>query len=65
MEEKLKHAKTQLDKIINTKVFARGNQMIFELDMSSRQLRMMKDNVFTLEKKLSDKIKLTYERGLN
>lgn len=25
MEEKLKHAKTQLDKIIRTKVFSKGN----------------------------------------
>lgn len=65
MEEKLKHAKKELDKIINTKVFSRGSQLIYELDMTTRQLRLMKDNVFTLEKKLSDKIYITFQKELD
>ena len=36
LESKLKHAKEELNKIINTKVFARGNNLIYELDMSTR-----------------------------
>ena len=65
MEEKLKHARKELDKIIRTKVFAKGNQLVYELDTSTRQLRLIKDNVFCMEKKLSDKIRLNFDRELD
>lgn len=64
MENKLKHAKEELNKIINTKVFSRGNNLIYELDISSRQLRLMKDNVFLLEKGLKEKIRLYFDKDL-
>jgi hypothetical protein len=32
MENKLKHAKDELNKIINTKVFSKGNALIYEFD---------------------------------
>lgn len=65
MEHKLKHAKKELGKIIRTKVFSKGNQLVYELDHSSRQLRMIKDNVFEMEHKLTQTIKLLYERDLD
>lgn len=64
LENKLKHAKEELNKIINTKVFSRGNNLIYELDMSTRQLRMMKDNVFLVEKGLKEKIRLYFDKDL-
>ena len=36
MEYKLKHAKEELNRIINTKVFSRGNNLIYELDVATR-----------------------------
>lgn len=65
LENKLKHAKEELNKIINTKVFSRGNNLIYELDMSSRQLRMMKDNVFGLEKGIKEKMRLYFDKDLD
>jgi len=38
--------------------------LIYELDHCNRQLRLMKDNVFNLEKQLKEKIKLRYEKDL-
>ena len=64
LENKLKHAKEELNKIINTKVFSRGNNLIYELDMSTRQHRLMKDNVFLLEKDLKEKIWLYFKKDL-
>ena len=64
LENKLKHAKEELNKIINTKVFSRGNNLIYELDMSTRQHRLMKDNVFLLEKGLKEKIRLYIDKDL-
>lgn len=64
LENKLKHAKEEINKIINTKVFSRGNNLIYELDMSTRQLRLMKDNVFGVEKNLKEKIRLYFDKDL-
>ena len=49
---------------MNTKVFSRGNNLIYELDMSNRQLRLMKDNIFLQEKELTEEIRLCYDREL-
>ena len=49
LEMKLSHARTQLDKIIRTKVFSRGKQIVYELDFTHRQLRLVKDNIFGME----------------
>ena len=54
-----------MNKIVNTKVFSRGNNLIYELDMTNRQLRLLKDNIFLLEKNLTEKIKLCYDRELD
>lgn len=39
--------------------------MVYELDFSSRQLRLLKENVFSLEHRLTEQIHVTYERELN
>ena len=64
MEYKLKHAKEELNRIINTKVFSRGNNLIYELDVATRQHRLMKDNIFGLEKALKDKVRLYFDKDL-
>ncbi len=51
---KLTHAQSQLDKIIRTKIFSRGKQIVYELDFSNRQLRLIKENIFSLEKRLTE-----------
>ena len=65
LEGKLQHARRNLDKIVSTKVFAKGNQVVYELDQSSRQIRILKDNVFAMETNLSKRIKLDYETEIN
>lgn len=65
MEYKLKHAKEELNKIVNTKVFSRGNNLIYELDKSARQLRLIKDNIYSLETGVKEKVKLYYEKDLS
>ena len=64
LEHKLKHAKEELNKIINTKVFSRGNNLIYELDIITRQHRMIKDNIFSLEKSVKDKVRLYFDKDL-
>ncbi len=64
MEHKLQHAKDELNKIVNVKVFSKGNTLIYELDHSLRQLRLIKDNIYTMEDKLKDKIRLEFDKDL-
>ena len=64
LESKLNTAKQDMNKIINTKVFSRGNVLIYELDRTTRQLRLIKDNVFMMEKYLKDKIRLEFDKDV-
>ena len=65
LEAKLKHAKEEINKIVNTKVFSRGNNLIYELDKSARQLRLIKDNIYSLESGVKEKVRLYYEKDLS
>ena len=64
LEHKLRHAEDELTKVTNTKVFAKANAMIYELDYSTRQLRLIKDNVYTMEDDLKSKVHLAFEKDL-
>lgn len=64
LENKLKLAAREIDKIVGTRVFARGKDLIYELDQASRQLRAMQDSIFMFEKNLTDRIHLCYEKDL-
>jgi hypothetical protein len=50
---------------VNTKVFSRGNNLIYELDKSARQLRLIKDNIYSLESGVKEKVRLYYEKDLS
>jgi len=64
MEHKMRHAKDELNKIVNTKVFSKGNNLIYELDHTSRQLRLVKDNIYTMEGKLKSMIRISFDKDL-
>ena len=64
LEHKLRHAQDELSKVTNTRVFAKANAMIYELDHSSRQLRLIKDSVYTMEDELREKVRLAFEKDL-
>lgn len=39
-----------MDSIINAKLSHKGNQIIYELDVTSRELRNLKDHYYLMEK---------------
>jgi len=49
-----------IDTIINSKMTEKGNQMIYELDTANRQLRMLKDNFYLMEKMMREEIHIDY-----
>ena len=42
----------------------KGNQLIYELDSSNRQLRMLKDNFYLMEKRMREEIHKDYRQQL-
>lgn len=47
----------EIDKIINAKMTEKGKKIIYELDVTHRELRMLKDNYYLMEKMLREEIR--------
>jgi len=57
LEFRISKTQENLDKLINSKMYEKGNHLIYELDNVNRQLRLFKDNVHIMEKELNSKIR--------
>ena len=57
MELRIDNTRENLDKIINSKMYQKGNDLIYELDHVNRQLRLFKDNIYALERELRSNIR--------
>jgi hypothetical protein len=52
LEARIANTQENLDKLINSKMYEKGNLLIYELDSVNRQLKLFKDHVFLMEKEL-------------
>ncbi len=57
LEERINNTRDNLDKLINSKMYEKGNQLIYELDQVNRQLRLFKDNLYAMESELRSNIR--------
>jgi hypothetical protein len=46
-----------IDVIVNAKMSAKGNQMIYELDVTNRELRSLKDHYYLMERYMREEIR--------
>lgn len=46
-------------------MFSKGNQMIYELDLTARELQTLKDHYYIMEKSLREEIRLDFMSDLN
>lgn len=53
-----------IDVIVNAKMSAKGNSMIYELDVTNRELRTLKDHYYLMEKFMRDEINKEYMREM-
>ena len=56
LEQRIKNVNENLENIVNSRLFEKGNQLIYELDSSSRCLNIFKRAFFGLETKLTQSI---------
>ena len=54
-----------IDVIVNAKMSAKGNSMIYELDVTNRELRTLKDHYYLMEKFMRDEINKEYMKEMN
>jgi hypothetical protein len=64
LESRILNTQENLDKLINSKMYEKGNHLIYELDNVNRQLKMFKDNVFVMEKEIYGKIRTEFKEDL-
>ena len=57
--------KEHFDKLVNSQLSQKGNQLIYELDTANRQLKELKDNYGSLESSLRELIYREFEERLN
>lgn len=53
-----------IDVIVNTKMSAKGNQIIYELDVTNRELRSLKDHYYLMERYMREEIKKEFLKDL-
>ena len=64
LESRILNTQENLDKLINSKMYEKGNHLIYELDNVNRQLKMFKDNIFIMEKELYSKVRQEFTEFL-
>lgn len=64
LEARIANTQENLDKLINSKMYEKGNQLIYELDSVNRQLKLFKDNIYVMERELNSKIRSEFLENL-
>ena len=53
-----------IDKLVNAKISQKGSQLIYNLDVSQRELRVLKDNYRLMDKQIMDELHHQYQRAI-
>ena len=54
-----------IDVIVNAKMSAKGNQMIYELDVTNRELRTLKDHYYLMERYMREEIRKEFQKEIS
>lgn len=49
LERRLESQVAVIDKVVNSRMYEKGNQIVYELDQANRSLKLLKDNIYTME----------------
>ena len=53
-----------IDKLVNSKISQKGSQLIYELDVSSRELRVLRDNYRLMQTMMMEELRNKYRRTI-
>lgn len=49
LERRLEEQVAIIDKMVNSRMYEKGNQIVYELDQANRSLKLLKDNIYLME----------------
>lgn len=55
----------EIDKLIHAKLTLKGSQLVYQLDVTSRELRMLKDNFFLMEGLMHKEMRHEFEKAIS
>jgi hypothetical protein len=65
LQQRLDRQNEIIDKTVNSRMYEKGNQLVYELDQANRSLKLMKDNIFTLEAKIRAEVGSEFKNKLD
>ena len=54
-----------IDKLVNAKISQKGGQLLYELDVSSRELRVLRDNYNLMHSMMMEELRHEYMREIS
>jgi hypothetical protein len=61
---KCEHFLQHSDRMVSAKLMQRGSQLLYDLDLTSRELRTLKDNIHVMERMMRTEVRNEYVREI-
>ncbi len=61
---KCEHFLQHSDRMVSAKLMQRGSQLLYDLDLTSRELRTLKDNIHVMERMMRTELRKEYLREI-
>jgi hypothetical protein len=65
LKAKVRMMHDNITRIVNSKVYEKGNGLIFELDRGLREVKFYKDHIKDFEEEMKDFVKAEFRQQLN
>lgn len=65
LERRLEEQVRVIDKMVNSRMYEKGNKIVYELDQANRSLKLLKDNMHLMETQIRTEIDCQFRNKLN
>jgi len=65
LERRLAEQVRVVDKMVNSRMYEKGNAIVYELDQANRSLKLLKDNIHTMEERIRKEVDWSYRNKLH
>lgn len=65
LEQRLSTQNSIIDKVVSSRMYEKGNQIVYELDQANRSLKLLKDNICNFEGKTRKEIEAQFKNKLD
>jgi hypothetical protein len=65
LERRIAEQVRVVDKMVNSRMYEKGNAIVYELDQANRSLKLLKDNIHTMEDRIRKEVDWSYRNKLH